>query len=470
MLPEPIRRELTTIAGPEGFLDSPADLLAYSYDATPVYQSAPDGVVFPRSTEEAQAILRFASREGVKIIPRGSGTNLSAGSVPVEGGVVMVLTRMSRVREIDTENLTATVEPGAITGPFQAQVEAMGLFYPPDPGSVAVSTLGGNVATCAGGLRGLKYGVTRDYVLGLEAVLPSGEVIRTGGKAMKDVAGYDLTRLLVGSEGTLAVITEILLKLVPKPAAKRTLLALFPHVTDAARAVSGIIAARIVPATLEFLDQATARVVEDYAHAGLPTDVGAVLLIEQDGAPAAVDADIEEIARVCRTSGASDVRVAATPEEAVGLMTARRAALAALARLRPTIVLEDASVPRSRLADMVQAINTIARKHRLQICTFGHAGDGNLHPSCLTDARDTEEMRRVEEAFAEIFATAVAMGGTITGEHGVGAAKADYLEWKVGAAGIAVMKRLKSAFDPQGILNPGKMFARTSRPRIVVSR
>jgi len=468
MLPDSIRTELAAIAGKEWFLDRPEDLLAYSYDATPLHQALPDGVVLPESTGQVQAILRLASREGIKVIPRGSGTNLAAGTVPVEGGLVLALTRMNRVLEVDAENLTATVQPGAITAPFQAQVEALGLFYPPDPGSIQVSTLGGNVAMCAGGLRGLKYGVTKDYVLGLEAVLPSGEVLRTGGKVMKDVAGYDLTKLLVGSEGTLAAITEILLKLVPKPETKRTILALFPDLADAARAVSAIIAARIIPATLEFLDQGTARVVEEYAHAGLPTDVEAVLLIEQDGAPAAVDHDIERIAALCREARASDVRVAATPEEAAGLMTARRTALAALARLRPTTILEDASVPRSRLAEMVQAIGAIARKHGLRICTFGHAGDGNLHPTCLTDARDTEEIGRVEEAFAEIFATAIELGGTITGEHGVGAAKAGYLEWRIGPTGIELMKRLKDAFDPQDILNPGKMFARTARKRVVV--
>ncbi|NLC56381.1 MAG: FAD-binding protein [Armatimonadetes bacterium] len=470
MFSDAIRRELAAIVGAEWFLDRPEDLLAYSYDATPLHQALPDGVVFPASTAEVQAILRLASRAGLKVIPRGSGTNLAAGTVPVEGGLVLVLTRMNQVLAIDEENLTATVQPGAITAPFQAQVEALGLFYPPDPGSIQVSTLGGNVAMCAGGLRGLKYGVTKDYVLGLEAVLPSGEVIRTGGKVMKDVAGYDLTKLLIGSEGTLAVITEILLKLVPKPEAKRTALALFPDLTRAARAVSGIIAARIVPATLEFLDQGTARVVEEYAHAGLPTDVAAVLLIEQDGAPDAVNRDIERIAVICQNTGASEVRVAATPEEAARLMTARRTALAALARVRPTTILEDASVPRAKLAEMVEAIGAISRKYDLQICTFGHAGDGNLHPTCLTDARDSAEIARVEEAFAEIFAVAVDLGGTITGEHGVGAAKAGYLEWRIGEHGIALMKRIKAAFDPQGILNPGKIFAHTTRKRVVVRR
>ncbi|MDH7568145.1 MAG: FAD-binding protein, partial [Armatimonadota bacterium] len=260
MISDSILSQLAAIVGQEHLLHHPRDLVAYSFDATPLHQARPDAVVFPTSTAQVQAILRLAVREGFPVIPRGSGTNLAAATVPNQGGVVLVLTRMNRVVEVDTENLTATVQPGVITAAFQAQVEALGLFYPPDPGSMAISTLGGNVATGAGGLRGLKYGVTRDYVLGLEAVLPSGDVLRTGGKVMKDVAGYDLTKLLVGSEGTLAVITEILLKLVPQPEAKRTLLALFPQLGDAARAVSGIIAARIVPATLEFLDQATARV------------------------------------------------------------------------------------------------------------------------------------------------------------------------------------------------------------------
>jgi glycolate oxidase len=349
-------------------------------------------------------------------------------------------------------------------------VERHGLFYPPDPSSMAISTIGGNIAEGSGGLRGLKYGTTKDYVIGLEAVLASGEIIRTGGKLMKDVAGYDLTKLLVGSEGTLAIITEATLKLIPPPEAKRTMLAMYRSLDDAARTVSKIIEARIIPATLEFMDNPTIRVVDGFAKLGLPHDMEAILLIEQDGDPAAVARDIERIADICRAERADRVEVAATPEEGLKLMTARRSALTALARLRPTTILEDATVPRSKIADMVREIGRIAAKYNVHIATFGHAGDGNLHPTATTDARDRDEIERVEAAFEEIFEAAIRLGGTITGEHGVGILKAPFLEWKVGAAGIAVMRGIKQAFDPDNLLNPGKMFAKAARRRVVVQR
>lgn len=468
MLDAAVRRELQEVVGADYLMDSPAELLAYSYDATPLYQAMPDAVVQPANTEQVAAVLRICSRHGIPIVPRGSGSNLSAGTVPVQGGLVLNLTRMNRIIEIDPENLTATVEPGVITKQLHSAVEALGLFYPPDPSSMVISTLGGNISECSGGLRGLKYGTTRDYVLGLEVVLPSGEVLCTGGKNSKDVAGYDLTRLIVGSEGTLGIVTRATLKLIPLPEARRTAMALFTSLEAAARAVSRIIAARIIPATLEFMDQATIRVVEEYARAGLPTDMAAVLLMEQDGPEAVCERDIARMAAICREEGAVQVQVAQAPEEGQKLLAARRSALSALARRRPTTILEDATVPRSQLARMVEIIQEIARKYAVEICTFGHAGDGNLHPTCMTDERDREEIHRVEEAFAEIFAAAVALGGTITGEHGVGLAKAPYLEWKVGAAGIEVMKGIKAAFDPQGLLNPGKLFARETRRRVVV--
>lgn len=468
MLDAAIRRELQAIVGAEHFLDAPDDRLAYSYDATPLYQSLPDAVVQPADTEQVAAILRVCSRHRIPVVPRGSGTNLSAGTVPVAGGVVVHLGRMNRIIEIDQENLTVTVEPGVTTKNLHAAVEALGLFYPPDPGSMVVSSLGGNIAECAGGLRGLKYGTTRDYVLGLQVVLPSGAVLETGGKNTKDVAGYDLTRLLVGSEGTLGLVTRATLKLLPLPPARRTALAQFTSLEAAARAVSRIIAARIIPATLEFLDNGTIRVVEEYARIGLPTDMAAVLLLEQDGPEAVCEPDMARMAAICREEGAVAVAVAPTPAEGARLMTARRAALSALARRRPTTILEDATVPRSELARMVRIIQEIAAKYAVEICTFGHAGDGNLHPTCMTDERDQEEIHRVEVAFAEIFAAAVALGGTITGEHGVGLAKAQYLEWKLGPAGVELMRGIKRAFDPDGILNPGKLFARETRRRVVV--
>lgn len=461
-------QSLQAIVGSEHVLSSLAELVAYSYDATPLYQSLPDVVVFPGSTEEVRRILLLATELQVPVVPRGSGTNLSGGTVPLKGGIVLTCNRLNQILEIDAPNLTATVQPGVTTAALAREVESRGLFYPPDPGSQVISTLGGNVSENAGGLRGLKYGVTRDYVMGLEAVLPNGEVIRTGGKNAKDVAGYDLTRLFVGAEGTLAVITEITVRLIPRPETKRSALAIFDDLEAAARTVARVIESRIIPCTMEFMDRGTIRAVEDFAKVGLPTDCEAVLFIEQDGPAAVVNTDIETIAGICQEEGARTVRVAATPEEGARLAEARRFALSALARLRPTCVLEDATVPRSRLAEMVRFIGETAKKYNLQICTFGHAGDGNLHPTCLTDERNHEELHRVEEAFAEIFDKAISMGGTITGEHGVGMAKQDFLEWKVGPAGVDVMRRLKAAFDPEGILNPGKILPKATRKRLVV--
>ncbi|MGE5673914.1 MAG: FAD-linked oxidase C-terminal domain-containing protein, partial [Mycobacterium leprae] len=463
-------RELKAIVGEKWCLESPRDLMAYSYDATPLYQSAPDAVVLPGNTEELQAIMRVLYANRIPVVPRGSGSNLSAGTVPTSGGVVVPLNRLNQIREVDHENLTATVEPGVITAAFHKEVESLGLFYPPDPGSMIISTLGGNVAECSGGLRGLKYGVTKDYVVGLKAVLADGRLLEMGGKSAKDVAGYDLVKLFVGSEGTLGLITEATMKLIPLPETRRTMLALFPDLTGAARAVSRTIASRIIPATLEFLDNPTIRVVEEFARIGLPVDAGALLLIQQDGPESLCERDIARIASICKEEGAFETRLAQTEAEENALMAARRSALTALARKKPTTVLEDATVPRARLAEMVEQVNVIARKYSLDICTFGHAGDGNLHPTCLTDERDHEEIERVEAAFAEIFDAAIKLGGTITGEHGVGEAKAGYLEWKVGSTGIEVMKSVKAAFDPHQILNPGKMFARDTRRRVVVQK
>ncbi|MBM7579134.1 FAD-binding oxidoreductase [Jeotgalibacillus terrae] len=449
---------------------SQADLLAYSYDGTPGFQAMPDAVVSPGSAEEVSEIVRFCRSEGIPIVPRGSGTNLSAGTTPTAGGVVLLFNRMNQILEIDEENLTVTVQPGVITKDLIDAVEMRGLFYPPDPSSMKISTIGGNISENSGGLRGLKYGVTKDYVLGLEAVMPDGSVIKTGGKLAKDVAGYDLTKLLTGAEGTLGVITEATLKLIPMPSSKKTMLAQFAAMDQAAEAVSAIIENRIIPATLEFMDRATIRAVEDFAKVGLPLEAEAILLIEQDGAEAAVNDEMKLMKEICEKQGAFSVELAKTAEEANNLMTARRSALSALARLKPTTILEDATVPRSKVAEMVEAITKIAAKHQVTICTFGHAGDGNLHPTCITDARNTEEMHRVEAAFEEIFKEAIRLGGTITGEHGVGEMKAPYLEWKLGASGINVMKLIKQSLDPDNIMNPNKIFGKSEKKRVVVGR
>lgn len=470
MLSQEVKDKLIAIVSKENFADAKTERLVYSYDATPNFQSLPDAVISPRNAQEISNILKICNENNVGIVPRGSGTNLCAGTCPTEGGIVLLFKHMNKILEIDEENLTVTVQPGVITLDMTKAVEARGLFYPPDPSSMKISTIGGNINENSGGLRGLKYGVTRDYVIGLEVVMANGDIVRTGGKLAKDVAGYDLTRLMVGSEGTLGIITEATLKLIPMPETKKTMLALYQDLSAAARSVSKIIANKIIPATLEFLDQPTLKVVEEFAQIGLPTDVKAVLLIEQDGPAEVVERDLQKMAEVCREEQAVSIQLAASEEEAEALRTARRAALSAIARLKPTTILEDATVPRSEIANMVQAINEIADKYKLDICTFGHAGDGNLHPTCATDARNHEEMERVEQAFAEIFEKAIDLGGTITGEHGVGAMKAPYLEWKLKKEGIAVMAAIKQALDPNNILNPGKVFAKDSRKRVVVAR
>jgi len=471
MINEEIIKKLESIVGKENVETSQMARLAYSYDATPQFQALPDLIISPRNTEEVSKILKICNENKIPIVPRGSGTNLSGGTVPLQGGIILLFTHMNQILELDEKNLTITVQPGVITQHLIEYVEKRVLFYPPDPSSMKISTIGGNINENSGGLRGLKYGVTRDYCLALEVVLANGDIIRTGGKLAKDVAGYDLTRLFVGAEGTLGVITEATLKLVSKPKLKKTLLALYKDIDAAARTVSTIIANQIIPATLEFLDQPTLKAVEDFSKIGLPTEVEAVLLIEQDGnIEQVVHEDMEMIKKICMQEGAISVQVARTQEESLALSTARRSALSALARLRPTTILEDATVPRSEVANMVKAINEIAKKYNVMISTFGHAGDGNLHPTCLTDIRNHEEMERVEAAFEEIFIKAIELGGTITGEHGVGAMKAPYLEWKLGKEGIRVMEGIKQALDPNHILNPSKMFAKSARKRIIISQ
>ena len=438
--------------------DSAEDLMAYSYDGTAGLQASPVAIVFPEDVAQVSAVMKFALQHQTPVVTRGSGTGLSGGSVPVDGGIVLCLTRMNRILEVDAENLTLLAESGAITSDVSKAAESAGLFYPPDPGSMKISTIGGNVAENSGGLRGLKYGVTRDYVMGLEVVLPGGEILWTGSKCVKDVAGYTLRDLFIGSEGTLGVITKVLLNLVPPPAARKTMMAVYDDMENAARTVSAIIAAKIIPCTLEFLDRVTINCVEDYAAIGLPRDAEALLLIESDGHPAAVEEEAVAMAAIARQNAAVDVKIAATAEEAAALAAARRTAFSALARVGPTTILEDATVPRNRLPEMVRCIQEVARRHQLKIGIFGHMGDGNLHPTFLTNEKNREEMHRVEEAMKEIFAKAVELGGTITGEHGVGLAKKAFLPGAVGELNIDIMRRLKTSFDPDGLLNPGKIF------------
>ena len=449
---------LASICGADAVLSSPEDLIAYSFDGTAALKTRPAAVVFPRTTEQVADCVRLAASTSTPIVTRGSGTGLSGGAVPTAGSLVVCLTQMDAIVDVDPRNLTLRAQPGAITQRIDEAAGRHGLFYPPDPGSLRISTIGGNVAENSGGLRGLKYGVTRDYVMGLEVVLADGQVARLGSACVKDVAGYSLKDLFIGSEGTLGIITEVLLKLVPRPLARRTMLALYDSIEDAAETVSAIVAARIIPCTLEFLDRVTAGCVEDYARVGLPTDCDAVLLMETDGHPAAVADEAARMEEIARTHRARDVRTARDEAEALQLAAARRNAFAALARRRPTTILEDVTVPRSELATMVSFIAATAARFNLQIGTFGHMGDGNLHPTFLTDERNADEMHRVHQALDAIVTRTLELGGTITGEHGVGLAKKPWLRQQMGDASYALMKQVKRALDPHGLLNPGKMF------------
>ncbi len=449
---------LENLLGAEKVLSQPEDLIPYGFDGTAALKQRPSCVVFPETAGEIARILKFAAADSVPVVTRGSGTGLSGGSIPIPGGIVMCLLRFNRILELDRKNLTMLVECGVITKAISDAAGEAGLFYPPDPGSMKISTIGGNVAENSGGLRGLKYGVTRNYVMGLEVVLPDGQICWFGNKCVKDVAGYNMKDLFIGSEGTLGVVTKILLRLLPKPPARKTLLAEFPTMEGASETVSAIIENKIIPCTLEFLDKVTIQCVEDYAKIGLPRDAEAILLMESDGHPAVVAEEAETMSRIAREHGATNVQVAASEEEAERLATARRAAFSALARMRPTTVLEDATVPRSELTKMIRFIQEVGERHRLLIGTFGHMGDGNLHPTFLTDEKDVEEMERVEKAMVEIFDYAIELGGTITGEHGVGLAKKRFLPRQLPEASLELLKAFKRTIDPGNILNPGKIF------------
>ncbi|MCR4425520.1 MAG: FAD-binding protein [Firmicutes bacterium] len=447
---------VTSIVPREHVLAKFADRLCYSYDSTNI-EHMPDVVVRPGSAGEISEVLKLANATGTPVFPRGAGTGLSGGSVPITGGIVMDLTRMNRILDIDTANLLAVVEPGVVTLDLFNKAASLGLLYPPDPGSNTVSTIGGNVAENAGGLRGLKYGVTKDYIMALEIVSPEGGIWRSGSKTVKCVTGYDLTKLMVGSEGTLGVFTSITCKLVPMPEHSVAMLAVFDDIDLAAATVAAIIRAGILPSTLEFLDRVTCNVIEDFKPCGLPRDAEAVLLLEADGVLEAATKQAKKMTDIASLEGAREVIVAKNEEEKARVWSGRRAALGALARVRPTTILEDATVPRSEIPAMVRAVREIASKYNLMIGTFGHAGDGNLHPTILTDERDREEMHRVEAAIDELFKTALALGGTLSGEHGIGLAKAPFLHMEMGEVGLATMRRIKQALDPKNILNPGKM-------------
>lgn len=450
--------QLKMTTGKDGVLTTPEDLAVYGYDGT-FEDHRPDIVVLPRTTEQVSQIVMLAARERIPVVTRGMGSGLAAASVPFQGGIVLTMTRMNRILEIDEVNATAHVEAGVVTADLQTAVEKLGLFYPPDPSSIRHSTIGGNIACNAGGPRCLKYGVTGDYMLGLTVVLADGRILHTGGKCIKDVVGYDLTALFTGSEGTLGVITEALLRLTAKPKFARTALVEFAALEDASRTVNAILSAGIVPATLELMDETAIACIEEALHLGLPLDVEAILLVETDGADeASVLREIESVAAICRASGARQVKVAKGEAERENLWKARRSVSPALARKAPNKLGEDITVPRSAIPEAIRRLKAISARYGLPIVIFGHAGDGNLHPNILFDKRDPQQWAKVERMAAEEFALALELGGTLSGEHGVGVLKRPYMQQALGPVSLEVQKRIKAALDPVNILNPGKVF------------
>lgn len=451
-------KDLINVLGTDNVFSEKEDLITYSYDATAAVASQePDVVVTPTSTDQVVEIVKIAKRYKLPIYPRGAGTNLSGGAIPIKQGIVLTTMKMNKILEVDADNLTVLVQPGVVIQDLNNEAVKHGLIYPPDPGTVTTATMGGSVSECSGGLRGLKYGVTKHYIMGMELVLATGEVIKWGGKTVKNVSGYDLTALFTGAEGTLGIITKLLVKLIPAPEARKSMLAVFDDLDKAGNAISAIIRNKVIPATLEILDNVTIKTVENFTHAGLPTDAEAVLLIEVDGYKEVVEREAPLVEKVCQDNGAVDIKVAETDEERDLIWFARRNALPSLAQVKPALVLEDATVPRSRIPDVIKEIRRIASKYDLVIGTYGHAGDGNLHPTIVIDPRDEDEVKRMEQAVDEIFKAAIALEGTLSGEHGIGIGKVKYLPLEFGEAGVNTIRRIKEALDPEYLLNPGKM-------------
>ena len=459
MISENLKKEFVALLGEAGVMDDEVTRMNYAYDAAVLDPVMPGLVLRPSTSEQLGKAIKLCGENGVPATVRGAGTNLCGGTIPSKGGVVILTNAMNKILEINEADMYAIVQPGVVTADFAAAVAAKGLFYPPDPGSQKVSTIAGNVAENAGGLRGLKYGVTKDYLMGMDFFDANGELVKTGSKTVKCVTGFNVGGLMVASEGCLGVFNEITLKLTPPPQAAKSMMAVFDKISDATETVAAIIAAKIIPCTLEFMDNFTIKAVEDYAKAGLPTDAEAILLIEVDGYEGQVLEEAAKVEEICKKHNASRIQVAKDEVEKNKVWEARRAALSALAKLKPTLVLEDATVPRSQIPAMVRGLHTVAEKYNLPIGTFGHAGDGNLHPTILCDRRDEKEWHRVEEAVDAIFDVALGLGGTLSGEHGIGIAKSGYMAREVGQNSMVYLNKIKKAVDPKGILNPGKVIA-----------
>ena len=450
-------KALQEIVGAANLTTETADRICYSYDATQ-QRFLPDVVLYPGSSAEISRIMQLANVEKIPVFPRGAGSGFTGGSLPTKGGIVLSTERLDQILEIDQENLIAVVQPGVVTEQFQQAVEKVGLFYPPDPASLKFSTLGGNVAECAGGPRCVKYGVTKDYILGLEVVTPTGDIITTGGPTMKGVVGYDLTKLLCGSEGTLGIITKIVIKLLPLPEAKKTMLVLFDSIDGAAQAVSAIIRNKIIPTTLEFMDGRTLDCVRQATNLQVPENARAVLIIEVDGDREFLAKQANKIAEIIQPLGVVETRIAETHAESEAIWQIRRSVSASLRKVNPDKFNEDICVPRSKVPEMIRRVDAIAERYSIPIVNFGHAGDGNIHVNIMIDKKIPGELEKAEKAIEEVFRGALELGGTMSGEHGVGIAKAAYIPLEISEAAAGYMKTIKKALDPNNILNPGKIF------------
>lgn len=447
--------KLRKVMDPGRIKTDPVSLSAHSFDGY-VVEGMPDAVVFPTKTEEVSKIMEIASTDKIPVTARGAGTNLSGGSIPLKGGLVLCLTQMNKIIEISPADRYAIVQPGVVNADLQQALSPLNFFFPPDPSSYSVSTIGGNIAEDAGGPRCLKYGVTHDYILGLEVVLSSGKIIRLGSRNVKDVTGYRPAGLFCGSEGTLGIVTEATLKIVPLPKARRTVMICYADLDDTARTVVSVIGVGVIPAAMELMDNTVINLIEDAMQIGLPRDVEGILLVDVDGPEESVDKELAQIVEFARANNAKEIKVATTSAESDALWKGRRSVYGVLNRLSPTTIVEDATVPVSKIPAMIRGCREIARKHNITLSILGHAGDGNLHPCINTDTRDQSEALRVEEATKEIFQLAIDLGGCLSGEHGIGLAKSRFLPMGMDTDSREFLSIIKKAIDPHNILNPGK--------------
>ena len=458
MLEPKIISRLGKIVGKEAVLTSKEDLTAYSYDGTTTWAHMPDVVVLPTTSEQVSQVLKLANESRIPVTPRGAGTNVSGGSIPIRGGIVLCTTRMNRILEINKGNFIAIVEPGVVLQEFNMALAKEGLFYPPDPQSFLACTMGGTVAENAGGPYCVKYGVTKQYILGLEVVLASGYIMKLGGVTVKNRTGYELVMLFTGSEGTLGVITKITVRLLPMPPTSKTMMAVFDDMVVGGQAVSDILGSGVVPAKIEFVDNFVIRRIEEMTPMGLPVEAQVLLLLQTDGSPAAVEVETQQIVDILQKSGAKEVRVAQDAAEAAAYWKMRSAGFSAVFGAAHTVLAEDVAVPRDKLADFIRKLGEISERSGFFIQYLGHAGDGNLHPSIFTDIRNKDEFARAQETMEEIFEAALALGGVLSGEHGIGLEKQRLLKKAMDPVAIDIMKKIKGILDPNNILNPGKIW------------